>query len=367
MKNVHFDHVGSFLRPEFLKKARIDFKSGKISAADLKKIEDEAIVDLVSKEKKAGLPYITDGEFRRDTWHLDFMWGFHGIGHEQTKTGLPFHGEAALIDDTFLTGRVSVDEHPFVAHYQFLKALEDDSCEAKQTVPAPAQFLAQFTMPFAIENTKRFYSDTEELIQDIAAGYRKVICKLYDAGCRTLQFDDCTWGMLVDSQAPKIYETDTKGLEAVAESYLRINNLALEGKPEDLTINTHVCRGNYHSTFASSGPYDFISKYLFKRENVNRFLLEFDDERSGGFKPLSDVADGKLVVLGLLTSKSPKLEDKEAIKARIREASAYIPLERLSLSTQCGFASCEIGNKLTEAEEWSKLALVREIAEEIWG
>lgn len=362
-----YDYVGSFLRPEKLKKARADYEAGSITKEALTAVEDEAIRELVTKQKQAGYHVITDGEFRRATWHLDFMWGFNGVGHQPTKTGLPFHGEAAMIDDTYLTGKVSLNgEHPFVEHFRFVKALEEDGVIAKQTIPAPAQFLEQFIMPFALENTSKYYADTDELVRDIAVGYKKVIRDLYDAGCRNLQLDDCSWGMCVDPNACAIFNTGEAGLEKLMEQLLAINNLAIEGAPKDMVINTHVCRGNFHSTYASSGAYDRVAKILFARENVNAYYLEFDDERSGGFEPLAAMSGDKKVVLGLITTKSPKLEDKTAIIARIREAAKYIPLDRLYLSPQCGFASCEIGNKLTEEEQWAKLALVREIADEVW-
>ena len=295
------------------------------------------------------------------------MWGFNGVGHSKTQTGLPFHGEAAMIDDTYLTGKVSVGDHPFVEHFKFVKVLEDENTTAKQTIPAPAQFLEQMIMPFALENTKKYYDDTEELVQDIAKGYRKVIADLYAAGCRNIQFDDCSWGMIVDPNAKAIFEVDDAGLEDIKRLLLRINNLAIEGKPEDLVITTHVCRGNFHSTYASSGAYDSVAETLFAGENVSAYYLEFDDERSGGFEPLKAVSGNKKVVLGLITSKKPELEDKQAVIDRINEAAKYISLDRLCLSPQCGFASCEIGNKLTEKEQWAKLALVKEIAEEVWG
>ena len=368
-KNTPFryDYVGSFLRPETLKRARRDFEEGKISKEELTKVEDAAILDLVEKQKKAGYRVITDGEFRRATWHLDFMWGFNGVGHEPTKTGLPFHGEAAMIDDTYLTGKISVDQHPFVEHFKFVKALEDENTVAKQTIPAPAQFLEQFIMPMSLPNTNQYYPDVEELAEDIANGYKKVIRDLYDAGCRNIQLDDCSWGMCVDPHATAIFGTDEAGLQKIMEQLLAINNRVIEGAPEDLVINTHVCRGNFHSTYASSGAYDCVAETLFARENVSAYYLEFDDARSGGFEPLKSVNGDKKVVLGLITTKSSKLEDKEDVIKRIHEAAKYVPLERLYLSPQCGFASCEIGNKLTEEEQWKKLALVKEIAEEVWG
>lgn len=362
-----YDFVGSFLRPASVRNARKEFAEGKIDAAGLKAVEDDAIRDLVGKQKALGYHVITDGEFRRQAWHLDFMWGFHGVSHAATQTGLPFHGEQAMIDDTWLTDRVSVDQHPFVEHFRFVKALEDDNTVAKLTIPAPAQFLAQFSMPFAWMQTHRIYENRQQLMEDIAAGYQKVIGEVYAAGCRNLQFDDCTWGMLVDPHAEGYFGTDRKGLEQVKEDYLAVNNMAIEGKPADLVINTHVCRGNYHSTYASEGAYDDIASYLFAKENVNAYYLEYDDSRSGSFAPLAKVSGDKKVVLGLITTKSPVLEDKDAVIRRIHQASEYLPLDRLCLSPQCGFASCEIGNKLTEDQQWAKLRLVKEIAEEVWG
>lgn len=361
------DFVGSFLRPDSLKKARLDYAAGTISHDELKAVEDDAIRYLVARQKELGFKVVTDGEFRRQAWHLDFMWSFNGVGHSPTKAGLPFHGEQAMIDDTYLTGKVSIGErHPFIEHFKFVNALAGDDAEAKLTIPAPAQFLAQMVMPFALENTRKYYSDNEELIQDLAAAYRKFIQLVYAAGCRRLQFDDCTWGMLVDPAAVHMWGTDEEGLKRVQEMNLRINNMALEDKPDGMFINTHVCRGNYHSTYANTGAYDRVAEVLFERENVDAYYLEFDDSRSGGFEPLSHVSGDKMVVLGLITTKSPRLEFKSLVMERIEKASKYIPLERLCLSPQCGFASCEIGNKLTEDEQWAKLRLVKEIADEVW-
>ena len=365
---VRYDFVGSFLRPEKLKVARVQFDEGKIAYEELKKVEDEAITELVAKIKELGYHVITDGEFRRATWHLDFMWGFDGIGHVQTKTGLPFHGEDAMVDDTYLVGKVDITkEHPFVEHFRFVKALEDENTVAKQTIPSPAQFLAQFTMPFNRINTEKYYDSDEELVADIVKAYGKVIEDLYEAGCRNLQFDDCTWGMMADKVGHIAYGTTQEGLKEIQELHKDINNQVIANAPKDLIINTHVCRGNFHSTYANSGAYDPVADILFGEENVNAYYLEFDDERSGGFEPLAKVSGDKKVVLGLITTKSPKLEKKEEVIARIHEAEKYVPLDRLYLSPQCGFASCEIGNKLTEEEQWAKLRLVKEVAQEVWG
>ena len=196
--------------------------------------------------------------------------------------------------------------------------------------------------------------------------YQDVIKQFYDAGCRNLQFDDCTWGAIVGNAAKQRYQAVGIDLEDVKAQLLAVNNLALEGRPDDMVITSHICRGNYHSTYFASGPYDTVADYVFAKENVDALFLEYDDERSGGFAPLEKVSKDKKVVLGLITTKSPVLEDKEKVIARIHEAEKYVPLDRLYLSPQCGFASCEIGNKLTEEEQWAKLKLVKEIAEEVW-
>ncbi len=366
-RNHHFEAVGSYLRPAELKAAREKFAEGQISATDLRAIEDKLITDVVKKQKEHGLHLITDGEFRRSYWHLDFMWGFNGVEHIELDHGYQFHGEETTHGSIQLTGKITGENHPFIKDFLFVKQFEEEGIEAKQTCPAPAQFLAELFRGKNAENTRKFYPNTEQLIEDIAEAYRTFFHEIYAAGCRTVQLDDCTWGMIVDNDYWKAKQGTGFSLEKEALQYLKVNNLAIEGKPEGLTINTHVCRGNYHSTFATKGAYDPVAPYLFAHENVDTFYLEYDDERSGGFEPLKYVADGKKVVLGLITSKSPKLEDKATVIARIKEASKYVPLERLSLSPQCGFASCEIGNKLTEAEQWAKLDLVREITEEVWG
>ncbi|MBQ2601526.1 MAG: 5-methyltetrahydropteroyltriglutamate--homocysteine S-methyltransferase [Treponema sp.] len=364
---THFDTVGSYLRPEELKKARADFESGAIGAEEFAETKRRLIKSLVEKQKAAGLHYITDGEFNRKYWHLDFFWGLEGIGHVKDGGGVQFAGEVADLESTFLTGKLGAKVHPFVEDFRFLKGLESGGVEAKQTVPAPAQLFQQLNVPANYESTRRIYPDGEELIADIVKAYRNVIRQFYDAGCRTLQFDDCTWGALVGDAAKQRYQSLGLDLEEVKESLLKVNNLALEGKPEDMKINTHICRGNYHSTYFTSGPYDSVSRHVFARENVNALYLEYDDERSGGFAPLADVSADKEVVLGLITTKKPELEDADKVIGRIREAEKYVPLERLSISPQCGFASCEIGNRLSEKEQWEKIALVKKIAEAVWG
>lgn len=361
------DIVGSFLRPQELKAARAAFANGNITANKLKETEDKCITALIKKQIEHGLHVITDGEFRRSYWHLDFMWGLNGVEHIELDHGYFFHGEETTKGSCALTGKISGESHPFVEHFKFVKQFETDGVVARQTIPAPAQFYAElFRGEDNTANTRKYYPNDDELIADIAAAYRTVIAELHAAGCRNIQFDDCTWGMVCDKD---FWETMTGcgyDIDQLMATYLKVNNLALENQPDDIVINTHVCRGNYHSSWASQGPYDTVAPALFARENISAYYLEFDDERSGGFEPLKHVTPGKKVVLGLITTKSPKLENRDEVIGRIHEAAKYVPLENLYLSPQCGFASCEIGNRLTEDEQWAKIELVRSIAEEVW-
>lgn len=348
-----------------MKDAKAKYQNNDITKEEYDNIVNEEITKLVAKQKELGFHAITDGEFRRTFWHLDFMWGFDGVEHEATGGGVPFNAELAVLDDTYLVGKFKAKAHPFVEYFKFLKQFEDENTVAKYTIPAPAQTYLQFIVPGNIEKTRKFYETNEELIEDIGKAYQNVIKQFYDAGCRNLQLDDCSWGSAIGDSA----NHDAFGIDIneFKEQLLKVNNLAIENKPEDLVITSHICRGNYHSTFFSSGAYDPVADYVFARENVDALLLEYDDERSGGFEPLAKVSSDKKVVLGLITTKSPKLENKDEVIKRIHEAAKYIPLDRLCLSPQCGFASCEIGNKLTEEEQWAKLKLVKEIAEEVWG
>ena len=372
IKNAPFraDVVGSFLRPDVLKQARADFAADVIDEAALRAVEDEAISDLVAKQKAAGLHVITDGEFRRSYWHLDFMWGLQGIERRTSRSGYQFHDEETTADTAVVTGKISGENHPFVEHFKFVKALEEEGQVARQTIPAPAQTYSEVVLDRCDgqqESLRAVYPTDEELIADIAAAYRTVLADLYAAGCRNVQFDDCTWGIYCDRDFVAKTGMSPVDIQKVSELGVAINNAALEGKPADLVVNTHVCRGNYHSTYAFEGGYDPVAPYLFANEDVNAFYLEFDTPRAGGFEPLAHVAAGKKVVLGLVTSKQPGLEDEELLVRRINEAAQYVPLEDLCLSPQCGFASCECGNKLTEEEQWAKVALVQRVAKRVWG
>lgn len=361
------DIVGSFLRPQQLKQARIFFRQGIINENDLKAVEDMCIRDLVAKQIKSGLKVITDGEFRRSWWHFDFMWGLHGVSKAVSPRGYKFHDEDTRAETAKLTGKVSGENHPFVEHFKFVNSLKVDGVQPRQTIPAPAQLLATLlNVRGAVDKPEwaEVYSNENDLIEDIAKAYRTVIQDLYNAGCRSLQFDDCTFPVLCDE---KLVKANGLNVEDLLNKYLTVNNLAIEGRQADLTLTTHLCRGNYHSTYFSEGPYDRVAPTLFGKENVDAYYLEFDDERSGGFECLKHVSDNKLVVLGLITSKRPQLEDKDAVIARIHEAAKYVDLDRLCLSPQCGFSSTEEGNKLTDEDQWKKIALIQEIVHEVWG
>lgn len=369
------DHVGSFLRPQELVAAREAFVAGTITQEELTAVEDKAIRDLVAKEVAAGLKSVTDGEFRRAYWHLDFFWGFGGIDHVQAAEGYRFHGETTKADSALIAGKITGDNHPFVAHYQFLRDLvaDEEGVDAKYTIPSPSQFYFELIRDAEhVEKLNQIYPDFAVLREDIKQAYLQVIQDLYDAGLRTLQVDDCTWGVLVDDNFLTAWgavqsKSKDEVREELSDLFLTLNNDVYQNVPEGLTVNTHVCRGNYHSTWASSGGYAPIADELLDKEAVNAYFLEFDTDRAGGFEPLAKVTPGKGVVLGLLTSKSGELEDKEEVIARIKEASQYVPLENLYLSTQCGFASTEEGNILTEEDQWKKIALIQEIVDEVWG
>lgn len=359
-----FDVVGSFLRPVELKEAREKFKKGEISPQELKEVEDREIEKLVKKEKEAGLKIISDGEFRRSWWHFDFFWGLHGIEKYTLSEDelIHFHGETLRPEGIKVVGKISGKNHPFLEHYKFLKGFEDENTVAKQTVPSPAQLLRGVYNQIKKGNP---YEDVKEFIKDVSAAYGEFFKEIYDLGCRNLQLDDCAWGSVLDPSFAERFHVDAKSIDELKEEYLKINNDAIDKAPEGLNITTHICRGNYKSHYASEGSYDSVADYVLAREKVNAFYLEYDDERSGDFKALAKIPEGKKVVLGIVTSKRAELEDKNKLIERIKEAAKYIPLENICISTQCGFASTEEGNTVTEEDQWKKIALLKEVAEEI--
>jgi methionine synthase II (cobalamin-independent) len=361
-----YDVVGSFLRPQNLKDARAQYAAGKLSQAELTAVEDREIEKLVAKEKEAGLKALTDGEFRRGWWNLDFFWGFDGIEKARSSRGYQFHDEETRAETALLSGKIRFSHHPFLDHYAFLKKIAGEDVTAKQTIPAPAQLLGELLRPEGAAGIEKFYPDREALYHDIAEAYHGAILGFYQRGCRNIQLDDCTWGMLCDKAFRTALEGSPMDAGKLGELYLRLNNEAIRDLPPDLVLTTHVCRGNYHSTWASSGGYEPVAETLFAREQVSAFFLEFDTERAGDFSPLRHVPRDKQVVLGIFSSKTGALEDRDLIMKRIEEAARYVPIERICLSPQCGFASTEEGNILTEAQQWAKLALIQKIAREIW-
>lgn len=368
---LHYDIVGSFLRPDSVKEARVNFAANKISQEQLTAVEDEAIRDLVAKEIDAGLKVVTDGEFRRSYWHLDTFWGFSGIEHTYAEHGYLFHDEETRNDSAQVVGKIAFNpEHHDLKAFNFLNELVKDQpgVTARQSIPSPAQFYAELARGAENEAAlKKYYPNQEELVQDIGNAYHDLILALYDAGCRDVKIDDCTWGMVVDGDFWQEMTNGEFNRDALQDLYLALNNAAITDLPSDLRISTHICRGNYHSTWAAKGGYAPVAGHLFAQEKVDAFYLEFDDERSGDFAPLAEVPAGTQVVLGLVTSKRPELETKETLLHRIDEATQYVPLENLSLSTQCGFASTEEGNQLTEQQQWDKIRLVVDTAQEVWG
>jgi 5-methyltetrahydropteroyltriglutamate--homocysteine methyltransferase len=367
-QNLRVDIVGSFLRPAAVKDARTAFEKQEISFEQLTKIEDEAITQLVAKQVEAGLQIITDGEFRQSYWHLDYFWGFDGVERIKMPRGYQFHHEETRNDSACLVDKITFsNKHPFLRYFAFIQSVATEGVTVRQSIPAPAQCYAELLRETNADKANAIYPDLRDLQHDLSKAYRDSILALYDLGCRDIKIDDCTWGMLCDIS---FWQTmagsgfDPKELQAI---YVKINNDAVANLPKDLRISTHVCRGNYHSTWATSGGYEPVAETLFVKENIDYYYLEFDDERSGDFVPLRFIPENKHVVLGLVTSKSGVLEKKETIIARIKEAAQYVPLERLSLSPQCGFASTEEGNILTEEDQWKKIKLIQEIAQEVWG
>ena len=366
MKNVtnlgpfKADHVGSFLRPARLKQARLQKQSGEFSAEQLRRIEDEEITRIVEKQKELGLQAVTDGELRRTWWHFDFLGGLVGVEFYKKDSGLQFKGIETRADGIRVIGKIDFGHHPFLEDYAFLHSIAGDHI-AKFTIPSPNMLLARATVD------EQIYSTEEELIDDLIITYQKAIQAFYQAGCRYLQLDDTSWASLFSEEGREKLRVKGQDPNKLAYIYARVINESLAHKPEDMTITMHICRGNFKSTYMSSGGYEFAAEIIFGGLDVDGLFLEFDDERSGGFEPLRYVNRKDLkIVLGLITSKFGELEDPEKIKKRIKEATRYIPLEQLCLSPQCGFSSTEEGNLITEEEQWDKIRHVISIAENVW-
>lgn len=362
------DHVGSFLRPERLKEARAKFNAGEITAEELEHVENEEIVALIEKEKELGLKSVTDGEFRRAFWHLDFLENLDGVELvEVDHFSVQFKDKDVKPKTLRIVGKVDFSEnHPFVKHFKFLKEHAGDT-PVKLTIPSPSMLhlITQVREKNYVPIER--YKDNEALFyDDVVAAYRKALQCFYDLGCRNIQLDDTSWGEFCALDKREAYEARGFDLEQIARDYVDVLNRVIEWKPEDLVVNMHICRGNFRSTWFSSGGYEPVAKTLFGHCRVDGFFLEYDSDRAGDFTPLRYIKDQK-VVLGLITSKSGDLEDKGEVIARIKEASQYVPLEQLCLSPQCGFSSTEEGNILTIEAQWDKLKLIDEIVHEVWG
>lgn len=358
------DIVGSFLRPEALKEARRQREAGSLSPEGLREAEDREIRKLVARERAEGLQSVTDGEFRRSWWHLDFMWGLDGVEKKQVESGYHFNSMDTRAESIRLTGKLHFGDHPFLHHFAFLNSIADGAV-ARQTIPSPAQLWAELYRDGNRAETEAVYPDAEELKHDLVQVYRDAIQAFYRAGCRNLQMDDCTWGMLVDPDFRAIMQKAGGSPDEAAKLYAELDHLVLQGRPADMAVNMHICRGNYHSAWAGAGGYEPVAETLFGTVDVDAFYLEYDSDRAGGFEPLRFIR-GQMVVLGLVTTKSPVPESEETLVRRVKEAEKYLPLDRLCLSPQCGFASTEEGNLLTEEDQWNKIRLVRKTAEEIW-
>ena len=357
------DHVGSLLRPAALHEARARRARGEIGAAELKAIEDREIARVIRKQEEVGLQSVTDGEFRRSWWHLDFLWGLDGVEKHVMDSGIAFAGVNTRNEGVKVTGRIGMaGPHPMIEHFNYVAA--HTTRMPKITIPAPS---ALYGRPSPTPIDKEVYPTLDALWDDLGNAYRKVVRGFADAGCRYLQLDEVFIAMLCDPKYRAQMTARGDDPEKLGPLYGDLINAAMSDIPSDMTITMHLCRGNYKSTFMGSGGYDAEAEVLFNRIKVHGYFMEYDTERAGGFEPLRLVPKGKTVVLGLVTTKSGALESKDLLKRRIDEAAKYVDLDQLALSGQCGFASTEEGNMLTEDEQWAKLRRIVEVAEEVWG
>jgi 5-methyltetrahydropteroyltriglutamate--homocysteine methyltransferase len=356
------DHVGSLLRPTALKEARARRAKGEISAPELKAIEDREIERIIKKQEEVGLKAVTDGEFRRSWWHLDFLWGLDGVERHVMETGVAFAAVNTRAEGIKVTGKVDYSSHPMIEHFEFVA--DHTSVMPKITIPAPSAIYGRPT-PTPID--RKIYPDLDAFFHDVGQAYRKAVRAFADAGCRYLQLDEVFIAMLCDEKYRQQMRGRGDDPERLGEIYGDLINVAMSDIPSDMTITMHMCRGNYKSTYMGAGGYEAVQEILFNKINVHGYFMEYDDARSGGFEPLRMLPKSKQVVLGIVTTKIGKLESKDDLKRRIDEAAKFAPLDQLCLSGQCGFASTEEGNVLTEDEQWAKLARIVEVAHEVWG
>jgi 5-methyltetrahydropteroyltriglutamate--homocysteine methyltransferase len=361
------DHVGSLLRPQRLLTARDEFAAGIIDAGQLEEVEDEAIQTVVALQEDIGLQAATDGEFRRASWHMDFIYRLGGISQAPGNLAVKFQGPAGTIEFTpaalAVDGRIRVEQTIFERDFRYLQSVARTALP-KLTIPSP-NMVHYRGGPAALDPA--VYPDIEEFWSDLAAAYADEVTRLAGLGCRYLQLDDTSLAYLNDPAQRAEIAGRGEDAEHLHLRYIRQVNAAVAGRPAELAVTTHMCRGNFRSSWAAQGGYDFVAEALFSELAVDGFFLEYDDERSGGFEPLRFVPKGKMVVLGLVTTKRGELESKDSLKRRIDEAARYLPLDQLCLSPQCGFSSTVEGNALTQEEQAAKLQLVVETAREVWG
>ena len=357
------DHVGSFLRPAALKEARTKREKGAITAAELKAVEDREIEKVIKRQEELGLQLATDGEFRRSWWHFDFLGRLDGVEIYEAEQGIQFRGVQTKAQGLRIVGKVGFSDHPMLAHFKFLKA--HSKVTPKMTIPAPP--VLHFRL--AKDGIKKgVYPDLDGFFHDLGYAYKQAVKAFYDAGCRYLQFDDTVWAYLCSQEELRKARERMSNVDQLQSIYARVINTALEAKPADMIITTHVCRGNFRSTWISEGGYEPVAETLLGKVNYDGYFLEYDTERAGGFEPLRFLPKGnKVVVLGLVTSKSGTLEKKDDIERRIEEAGKFASPEQFCLSPQCGFASTEEGNILAEEEQWAKLRMIVELADKVWG
>jgi len=357
------DQVGSLLRPETLKTARAEHQAGAITDDQLRAVEDAEIRKIIAKQEEVGLQAVTDGEFRRAWWHFDFLKKLDGVEGFQAASGIQFHGIQTRAEGLRVTGRVDFSGHPMIEHFKFLKA--NTKVVAKMTIPSPSVLHFRGGRK---EISSQIYPELDAFFDDLGRAYRKAVRAFYDAGCRYLQFDDTVWAYLCSKEQLQQARERGEEVEKLPRIYAEVINYAIAERPADMVITTHVCRGNFRSQWISEGGYQPVAERLLGEIDYDGYFLEYDTDRAGGFEPLRFLPKGKkVVVLGLVTSKSGTLEDRDAIKRRIDEATQYASLDQLALSPQCGFASTEEGNILTEEQQWAKLAMIVDIAREVWG
>src|SRR5262245_15573361 len=356
------DHVGSLLRSAPLKEARAKRAKGEITAEQLKSVEDREIEALIKKQEEVGLRSVTDGEYRRSWWHLDFLWGLAGFERYVMDQGIAFAGVKTRAEGARVVGKVGFSGHPMLEHFKFVQAHTKRT--PKITIPAPSAAYGRIGRQAVSE---AIYPQLDAFFADLGAAYRKAVRALADAGCRYLQLDEVYIAMLCDAKYRQQIKDRGDEPERLGALFGDLINTAMSDILSDMTITMHLCRGNYKSTFMGTGGYEAVQEILFNKINVHGYFLEYDTERAGGFEPLRLLPKGKTVVLGLVTTKTGQLESRDVLRRRIAEAAKYVDIGQLALSPQCGFASTEEGNILAEDEQWAKLRMIVELADEVWG